>query len=130
MLVMMAVECPVKTITQRFLLPATALGDDPVLWISFPYFYTEFENLFKVHGHSSMSALVHDSIWIAKAMNIKTVLTDHSLIGFADVRKKGSILKSIYVMVSSFLNDYVMIASKENNVVKRSRNNCVPKMIA
>ena len=35
-----------------------------------------------------MSALVHDSIWIAKAMNIKTVLTDHSLIGFADVRKR------------------------------------------
>ena len=34
-----------------------------------------------------MSALVHDSIWIAKSMNIKTVLTDHSLIGFADVRK-------------------------------------------
>ena len=36
-----------------------------------------------------MSALVHDSIWIAKSMNIKTVLTDHSLIGFADVRKQG-----------------------------------------
>ena len=36
-----------------------------------------------------MSALVHDSIWIAKSMNIKTVLTDHSLIGFADVRNAG-----------------------------------------
>ena len=36
-----------------------------------------------------MSALAIDTIWIAKAMNIKTVLTDHSLKGFADA---GSVI--------------------------------------
>ena len=36
-----------------------------------------------------MSALAIDTLWIAKAMNIKTVLTDHSLKGFADA---GSIV--------------------------------------
>ena len=48
-----------------------------------PYIY-ETEAVSLVHGHSSMSALVHDSIWFAKALKIATVLTDHSLIGFAD----------------------------------------------
>jgi len=48
-----------------------------------PYIY-EAEAVSLVHGHSSMSALVHDSIWFAKALKIATVLTDHSLIGFAD----------------------------------------------
>jgi phosphatidylinositol glycan class A protein len=49
----------------------------------FPLIY-ESENIELVHGHSSMSVLAHDSIWHAKAMGISTVLTDHSLIGFAD----------------------------------------------
>ena len=44
----------------------------------------EKEKIDIVHGHQSMSALTIDTIWIAKAMNIKTVLTDHSLKGFAD----------------------------------------------
>ena len=49
----------------------------------FPFIY-EKEKIDLVHGHSSMSALVHDSIWFAKALGLATVLTDHSLIGFAD----------------------------------------------
>ena len=36
-----------------------------------------------------MSALCIDTLWIGKAMGIKTVLTDHSLKGFADA---GSIV--------------------------------------
>jgi len=49
----------------------------------------ENEKIDIVHGHQAMSALAIDTIWIAKAMNIKTVLTDHSLKGFADA---GSVI--------------------------------------
>ena len=56
----------------------------------FPYIY-EKEEIELVHGHSSMSAMMHDSIWFAKALKLATVLTDHSLIGFADA---GAILSN------------------------------------
>lgn len=38
-----------------------------------------------VHGHSAFSALAHEAMTIGKLLNIKTVFTDHSLFGFADL---------------------------------------------
>lgn len=59
----------------------------PSLFPTFRFFPMLFEKekINLVHGHSSMSAMVHESIWHAKIMGLSTVITDHSLIGFADV---------------------------------------------
>lgn len=38
-----------------------------------------------VHGHSAFSAIAHEAIHIAGCMGLKTVFTDHSLFGFADM---------------------------------------------
>lgn len=38
-----------------------------------------------VHGHAAFSAITHEIMLIAQIMNIRTVFTDHSLFGFADI---------------------------------------------
>lgn len=38
-----------------------------------------------VHGHSAFSALAHETMMLAKLMGLRTVFTDHSLFGFADL---------------------------------------------
>ncbi|XP_073835585.1 phosphatidylinositol glycan anchor biosynthesis class A [Musca autumnalis] len=38
-----------------------------------------------VHGHSAFSALGHEAMIVASLMGLKTVFTDHSLFGFADL---------------------------------------------
>ncbi|XP_013116020.2 phosphatidylinositol N-acetylglucosaminyltransferase subunit A [Stomoxys calcitrans] len=38
-----------------------------------------------VHGHSAFSALGHEAMIIGSLMGLKTVFTDHSLFGFADL---------------------------------------------
>ena len=62
-----------------------------------------------------MSALAIDTIWIAKAMNIKTVLTDHSLKGFADA---GSVITNKLLEGENFENlknkDYLKVLCATN----------------
>ncbi|KAI8118844.1 Phosphatidylinositol N-acetylglucosaminyltransferase subunit A [Lucilia cuprina] len=43
------------------------------------------EQIELVHGHSAFSALGHEAMTIASLMGLKTVFTDHSLFGFADL---------------------------------------------
>ncbi|XP_037807087.1 phosphatidylinositol N-acetylglucosaminyltransferase subunit A [Lucilia sericata] len=43
------------------------------------------EQIEVVHGHSAFSALGHEAMTIASLMGLKTVFTDHSLFGFADL---------------------------------------------
>ncbi|XP_061396891.1 phosphatidylinositol N-acetylglucosaminyltransferase subunit A [Musca vetustissima] len=38
-----------------------------------------------VHGHSAFSALGHEAMIVASLLGLKTVFTDHSLFGFADL---------------------------------------------
>ncbi|KAM7349335.1 phosphatidylinositol glycan anchor biosynthesis class A [Cochliomyia hominivorax] len=43
------------------------------------------ERIEVVHGHSAFSALGHEAMTIASLLGLKTVFTDHSLFGFADL---------------------------------------------
>merc|ERR1712106_139084 len=80
-----------------------------------------------VHGHQSMSALCIDTLWIGKSMGIKTVLTDHSLKGFADA---GSIVTN--KLLEGTLCDQLTLVicvsycSAANTVI---RSNIAPELV-
>ncbi|BBN14899.1 phosphatidylinositol N-acetylglucosaminyltransferase subunit A [Marchantia polymorpha subsp. ruderalis] len=59
----------------------------PTLFGTFPIFRTIMlrERITIVHGHQAFSTLCHEAIMHARTMGYKTVFTDHSLCGFADV---------------------------------------------
>jgi phosphatidylinositol N-acetylglucosaminyltransferase subunit A len=38
-----------------------------------------------VHGHSAFSTIAHECMSIGKLMGLKSIFTDHSLFGFADL---------------------------------------------
>ncbi|GMF07852.1 unnamed protein product [Ambrosiozyma monospora] len=59
----------------------------PSVFSAFPILRQIFirESIEIVHGHGTFSSLCHEAIFHANTMGLKTVFTDHSLFGFADV---------------------------------------------
>jgi phosphatidylinositol glycan class A protein len=76
-----------------------------------------------VHGHSSFSAMAHESMLHAWCLGIHTVFTDHSLFGFADA---SAILTSKLLLQYSLINVdqtiCVSYTSKENTVLRAKLN--------
>ncbi|KAK6458978.1 uncharacterized protein RJT20DRAFT_148685 [Scheffersomyces xylosifermentans] len=73
-----------------------------------------------VHGHGSLSSLCHEAIFHGRTMGMKTVFTDHSLFGFADV---SSILGNKLLKFSLSDVGHVICVShtcKENTVLRAS----------
>ncbi|OXB65498.1 hypothetical protein ASZ78_008529 [Callipepla squamata] len=71
-----------------------------------------------VHAHSSFSAMAHDALFHAKIMGLRTVFTDHSLFGFADV---SSVLTNKLLTVSLCDTNHIICVSytsKENTVLR------------
>ncbi|KAJ7417839.1 hypothetical protein WISP_62396 [Willisornis vidua] len=71
-----------------------------------------------VHAHSSFSAMAHDALFHAKTMGLRTVFTDHSLFGFADV---SSVLTNKLLTVSLCDTNHIICVSytsKENTVLR------------
>jgi phosphatidylinositol glycan class A protein len=94
----------------------------PTVFSFFPIFRSIIlrERIEIVHGHGSLSNLCHEAILHARAMGIRTVFTDHSLFGFADVASilTNKLLKFILSDV-----DHVICVShtcKENTVLRAS----------
>jgi phosphatidylinositol glycan class A protein len=58
----------------------------PTVFSFFPYLRNIAirEQIDIVHGHASLSSLCDEAMLHARTMGIRTVLTDHSLYGFAD----------------------------------------------
>uniref|UniRef100_A0AC34FZG9 Phosphatidylinositol N-acetylglucosaminyltransferase n=1 Tax=Panagrolaimus sp. ES5 TaxID=591445 RepID=A0AC34FZG9_9BILA len=81
------------------------------------------ENVQIVHGHSSFSAMAHESMFHAWCLGIHTVFTDHSLFGFADA---SAILTSKLLLQYSLINVdqtiCVSYTSKENTVLRATLN--------
>uniref|UniRef100_A0A1I7U5J9 phosphatidylinositol N-acetylglucosaminyltransferase n=1 Tax=Caenorhabditis tropicalis TaxID=1561998 RepID=A0A1I7U5J9_9PELO len=77
------------------------------------------ENIEIIHGHSTFSALAHESLMIGGLMGLRTVFTDHSLFGFADA---SAILTNKLVLQYSLINvDQIICVSytsKENTVLR------------
>ncbi|KAG5452561.1 Phosphatidylinositol N-acetylglucosaminyltransferase subunit A [Clonorchis sinensis] len=71
-----------------------------------------------LHGHSSFSDLGHEAILHAQSLGIRTVFTDHSLFGFADLSSvtMNKVVESVLSAV-----DHVICVShtcKENTVLR------------
>jgi len=94
----------------------------PTVYASFPCFRQIFikESITIVHGHSAFSAMCHEALSHGKTIGLKTVFTDHSLFGFADI---SSILTNKLLELSLTDIDHVICVSntsKENTVLRAS----------
>lgn len=101
----------------------------PTMYSTFPALRNIFirENISIVHGHSAFSTLSHDALLHGKTMGLKTVFTDHSLFGFADV---SSILTNKFLEFTLSDVDHVICVSntsKENSVLRAS---LVPQIVS
>ncbi|KAI0395047.1 glycosyltransferase family 4 protein [Xylariaceae sp. FL0594] len=71
-----------------------------------------------IHGHATMSTLCQEAILHGRTMGLRTVFTDHSLVGFADT---GSILTNKLLKFTLSDVDHVICVShtcKENTVLR------------
>lgn len=96
----------------------------PTIFASFPILRNIFirEQIDIVHGHGSLSALGHEAILHAQTMGLKTVFTDHSLFGFADI---GSLMGNKLLKFALSDVGHVICVShtcKENTVLRASLN--------
>lgn len=94
----------------------------PTVFLAFPILRNIFirEQIDIVHGHGSLSSLCHEAILHGRTMGMKTVFTDHSLFGFADV---GSILGNKLLKFTLSDVGHVICVShtcKENTVLRAS----------
>nr|CAG4634752.1 EOG090X0515 [Alona affinis] len=71
-----------------------------------------------VHGHSAFSTLSHEAMLIAKLLGLKTVFTDHSLNGFADVT--STITNKLLEISLAGCNHCICVShtGKENTVLR------------
>lgn len=94
----------------------------PAIFVSFPIIRNILirEDIDIVHGHGSFSSLAGESILHARTMGLRTVFTDHSLIGFADVNSilGNKLLKFTLTDVSHVI--CVSHTCKENTVLRAS----------
>ncbi|CAH6718903.1 phosphatidylinositol N-acetylglucosaminyltransferase GPI3 subunit [[Candida] jaroonii] len=96
----------------------------PTVFSAFPVLRTIFirEQIDIVHGHGSLSSLGHEAILHGRTMGMKTVFTDHSLFGFADI---GSILgNKVLKFALSDVGHIICVSHtcKENTVLRGSLN--------
>lgn len=71
-----------------------------------------------VHGHSAFSALAHEAMLIGKLLDLRTVFTDHSLFGFADL---SAVVTNKFLEISlSTCNHCICVShiGKENTVLR------------
>lgn len=71
-----------------------------------------------VHGHSAFSALAHETMLIGKLLGLRTVFTDHSLFGFADL---SAVVTNKFLEIGlSTCNHCICVShiGKENTVLR------------
>uniref|UniRef100_A0A5K3FHZ3 phosphatidylinositol N-acetylglucosaminyltransferase n=1 Tax=Mesocestoides corti TaxID=53468 RepID=A0A5K3FHZ3_MESCO len=76
------------------------------------------ENVDIVHGHSAFSPLALESLMHATALGLRTIFTDHSLFGFADL---SSILANrALFMFLNVVDNFICVSNvaKENTVLR------------
>lgn len=103
----------------------------PNVFSAFPILRHIFirEKIEIVHGHGSCSSLCHEGIVHANTMGLKTVFTDHSLFGFADV---ASIIHNKLLKFSLIDIGHVICVShtcKENTVIRASLDPSIVSVI-
>lgn len=105
---------PIKVFYNQCILP-TMIGNIPLL-----RYILLREQIEIIHGHSSFSALAHEAMLIGSLLGLKTVFTDHSLFGFADVT---AVIANMFLQISlSGCNHCICVShtGKENTVLRAS----------
>ncbi|XP_034476358.1 phosphatidylinositol N-acetylglucosaminyltransferase subunit A [Drosophila innubila] len=71
-----------------------------------------------VHGHSAFSALAHEALMVGSLLGLKTVFTDHSLFGFADL--SAALTNKLLEINLSMVNHAICVShiGKENTVLR------------
>ncbi|XP_065163277.1 phosphatidylinositol N-acetylglucosaminyltransferase subunit A [Atheta coriaria] len=103
---------PIKVFYNQCILP-TMIANIPLI----RYIYIR-ERIEIVHGHSAFSALAHEAMLIGNLMKLKTVFTDHSLFGFADM---SAVLTNKFLEISLVACTHCICVShigKENTVLR------------
>ncbi|OLY84838.1 Phosphatidylinositol N-acetylglucosaminyltransferase gpi3 subunit [Smittium mucronatum] len=92
----------------------------PTFFCTFAIFRNIFirEGIEIVHGHQAFSTFCHEAILHARTMGLKTVFTDHSLLGFADV--SGILMNKLLKFTLSDVGHVICVShtSKENTVLR------------
>ncbi|KAJ2326179.1 Phosphatidylinositol N-acetylglucosaminyltransferase GPI3 subunit [Coemansia sp. RSA 2681] len=92
----------------------------PTFFGTFPIFRQIFirEQIDIVHGHQAFSTFCHEAILHARSLGLKTVFTDHSLLGFADA--SGILLNKLLKFTLSDVHHAICVShtSKENTVLR------------
>ncbi|KAI7826332.1 phosphatidylinositol N-acetylglucosaminyltransferase [Kickxella alabastrina] len=92
----------------------------PTFFCTFPIFRQIFirEQISIVHGHQAFSTFCHEAILHARSMGLKTVFTDHSLLGFGDT--SGILLNKLLKFTLSDVHHAICVShtSKENTVLR------------
>nr|CAG4636131.1 EOG090X0515 [Eubosmina coregoni]SVE69766.1 EOG090X0515 [Eubosmina coregoni] len=103
---------PVKTFHEQVVLP-TLIASLPIIRNILIR-----ECIQIVHGHSAFSSLAHEGLVIAKLLGIKTVFTDHSLNGFADL--SSIMTNKILEITLAGCNHCICVShtGKENTVLR------------
>ncbi|EDW73851.1 uncharacterized protein Dwil_GK19467 [Drosophila willistoni] len=76
------------------------------------------ERIEVVHGHSAFSALAHEALMVGSLLGLKTVFTDHSLFGFADL--SAALTNNLLEVNLSMVNHAICVShiGKENTVLR------------
>lgn len=71
-----------------------------------------------VHGHSAFSALAHEALMVGSLLGLKTVFTDHSLFGFADL--SAALTNNLLEVNLGMVNHAICVShiGKENTVLR------------
>ncbi|MCL4139377.1 UNVERIFIED_CONTAM: hypothetical protein GTU68_060936, partial [Idotea baltica] len=92
----------------------------PTFLTSLPLLRAVFlrEEVSVVHGHSAFSTIAHEAMNLGRALGLKSVFTDHSLFGFADV---SAIVTNNFLSLSlADVNHCICVSyvGKENTVLR------------
>ncbi|XP_070134810.1 uncharacterized protein PIG-A [Drosophila bipectinata] len=103
---------PIKVCYNQCILP-TAVCNVPILRAVLLR-----ERVDVVHGHSAFSALAHEALMVGSLLGLKTVFTDHSLFGFADL--SAALTNNLLEVNLSMVNHAICVShiGKENTVLR------------
>ncbi|XP_043643957.1 phosphatidylinositol N-acetylglucosaminyltransferase subunit A [Drosophila teissieri] len=86
-----------------------------------------------VHGHSAFSALAHEALMVGSLLGLKTVFTDHSLFGFADL--SAALTNNLLEVNLGMVNHAICVShiGKENTVLRarvaKNRVSVIPNAV-
>lgn len=103
---------PIKVCYNQCILP-TAICNVPMLRAVLLR-----EQVDVVHGHSAFSALAHEALMVGSLLGLKTVFTDHSLFGFADL--SAALTNKLLEINLCMVNHAICVShiGKENTVLR------------